>query len=208
MKRLLVPVLLAIAYFGASAKSGDAVDKLLTQTLSAAAALLRQLGERSAGQSAKAPEGQLVEAGFFPEQGGEALLLKAINASRRSIDLAAYSLASARVAKALLDAKRRGVDVRIVVDEKGVKSGIAALNLVANAGIPTRTISRSVMRDDSYMVIDGRTVQTGSFDYSGAAARAGSANVIVIWNNPDLASAYLRHWRERFDVGSPYRSAY
>ena len=114
------------------------------------------------------------------------------------------------VAKGLLNASKRGVDVRVVVDENGNKSkaSLAALNLLANAGIPTRTISRYAIHHDKYMVVDKITVQTGSFNYSKAAAKSNSENVVVIWNNPDLALTFLKHWQDRFDQGKVYKSAY
>jgi phosphatidylserine/phosphatidylglycerophosphate/cardiolipin synthase-like enzyme len=124
--------------------------------------------------------------------------------------MAAYSFTSPVVAKALLNAKKRGVDVRIVVDENGNKSkaSLAALNLMVNASIPTRTISRYAIHHDKYMVIDKRTVQTGSFNYSKAASTSNSENVLVVWNNPDLALSYLKHWQDRFDQGKPYKAPY
>jgi len=103
----------------------------------------------------------------------------------------------------LLAAKKRGVDVRIVVDEKGNKSkaSLAALNLVVNAGIPTRTISTYAIHHDKYIVSDERHVQNGSFNYSQAAAKSNSENVIVIWNNPELAASFLKHWESRYRQG-------
>jgi len=87
----------------------------------------------------------------------------------------------------LLGAKRRGVDVQIVIDAKGnrSKASKAAMNLVVNAGIPLRTISTCAIHHDKYIAFDGRSVETGSFNYSHGAAKKNSENVIVIWNNPD-----------------------
>lgn len=109
----------------------------------------------------------------------------------------------------MLDARKRGVDIAIVVHDKGnhSKSSVAALNLVANAGIPMRTISTYAIHHDKYIVSDGDTVQTGSFNYSQAAAKSNSENVLVIWHNPELAASYLRHWEDRFRQGIDYRSS-
>lgn len=158
----------------------------------------------------RAPAAGLIESAFSPDAGSEDLVVKVINASQKSIRLAAYSFTSPKVVRALMDAKRRGVDVRIVVDEKGnkSKSSLAALNLVVNAGIPTRTISTYAIHHDKYIVSDGRHVQNGSFNYSQAAAKSNSENVIVIWNNSELAASYLQHWESRFGQGVEYRSAY
>src|SRR6218665_3041401 len=51
------------------------------------------------------------EVGFSPDVSGEALVLRSISSARQSIRLAAYSFTAAPVARALVDAKKRGVDV-------------------------------------------------------------------------------------------------
>ena len=209
MKKILLTLILAMAYFGVSAKSGDAVEMLVDQVLEKTGDLLRGAGVRSGGV-AQVPGTQLIEVAFSPNEGSEDLVVKVIQSARSSIGVAAYSFTSPVVAKALLNAKKRGVDVRVVVDEDGNKSkaSIAALNLLVAAGIPTRTISRYAIHHDKYLVVDKATVQTGSFNYSKAAAKSNSENVVVIWNNPDLALSYLKHWQDRFDQGRNYKSAY
>ena len=208
MKTILLPLILAIAYFGASAKSGDTVERLVDQVLDRTGELWR--GASGKAGSAGAPSGQLIDVAFSPDGGSEQLVVRAIASARSNIGVAAYSFTSPVVAKALLNAKKRGVDVRVVVDENGnrSKASLAALNLLANAGIPTRTISRYAIHHDKYMVVDKMTVQTGSFNYSKAAAKSNSENVVVIWNNPDLALTYLKHWQDRFDQGRPYQPTY
>lgn len=158
----------------------------------------------------EAPATQSVESAFSPDGGAEALVLKAIGAARTSIRVAAYSFTSPPVTRALLAAKRRGVNVAVVVDDKGnrAKSSKQALNLLVNAGIPTRTIDAYAIHHDKYLVIDAEHVETGSFNYSASAASRNSENVVVVWNNPQLASRYLAHWQSRFDQGTPYRSSY
>jgi phosphatidylserine/phosphatidylglycerophosphate/cardiolipin synthase-like enzyme len=208
MKTILLPLILAVAYFGASAKSGDTVDKLVDQVLDRTGELFRGAGARPNG--AAVPAGQIIDVAFSPDGGSEELVVKAITSARSSIAVAAYSFTSPVVAKALLTAKKRGVDVRVVVDENGnrSKASLAALNLLAAAGVPTRTISRYAIHHDKYTVIDKTTVQTGSFNYSKAAAKSNSENVVVIWNNPDVALTYLKHWQDRFDQGKPYKQPY
>lgn len=161
-------------------------------------------------RSAKAPSAGEIETAFSPDAGSEELVLKVINSSEHSIRLAAYSFTSPPVVKALLAAKRRGVDVRVVVDEKGNKgkSSIAALNLLVNAGIPTRTIAVYAIHHDKYIVADERHVQNGSFNYSQAAAKSNSENVLVVWNNPELAASFLKHWENRWEKGEDFKSTY
>jgi phosphatidylserine/phosphatidylglycerophosphate/cardiolipin synthase-like enzyme len=144
--------------------------------------LIEELSHAIQARTTKAPASSLIESAFSPNGGSEQLVLKVINTSERSIRLAAYSFTSPSVVKALLTAKKRGVDVRVVVDEKGNKgkSNIAALNLLVNADIPTRTIATYAIHPDKYLVSDERHLQNGSFNYSQAAAKSNSENVLVV----------------------------
>ena len=51
------------------------------------------------------------------------------------------------------------------------------------------------MHQDKYLVVDGRTTETGSFNYSQAVARSNSEKVMVVWDDSAVAAAaaaYLR----------------
>lgn len=111
--------------------------------------------------------------------------------------MAGYSFTSPNVVRSLLAAKTRGVDAGVLVDERGNhgNASVAALNLLVNAGIPTRTIATYAIHYDKYIVVDGLHTETGSFNYSKAAAHSNSENVIVVWNDGAIASRYLAHWQ-------------
>jgi phosphatidylserine/phosphatidylglycerophosphate/cardiolipin synthase-like enzyme len=160
--------------------------------------------------TAKAPITAQIEVGFSPDEGAENLVLKAIVAARSEIRVLSYSFTSAQITHALLAAKHRGVDVAMIVDYKNNlsedRSGKAkhALNALAHAGVRIRTISNYPIHHDKALIVDGQHVETGSFNFSDAAAHRNSENVIVLWNHPVLAQIYLRHWENRFSRGRDY----
>lgn len=161
-----------------------------------------------------APSAAQIETAFSPDGGSEALVIKVIQSARQTIRLSAYSFTSSVVVRALIDAKRRGVEIAVVVDHKNNisddRSGKAraALNLLVNADIATRTISRYPIHHDKFIIADGLHVETGSYNYSEAAARRNSENVLVVWNNPQVAASYLKHWQSRYEQGTDYTSSY
>lgn len=150
-----------------------------------------------------------IDIGFSPEGSALTLVLKTIDDSQRSLRLIGYVFTSPDVVKSLIDAKKRGVDVRVIVDEKANRNNTsqAALNLLVNAGIPTRIISAYKITHDKIIVTDERTTETGSFNYTRAAG-SNSENVIVIRNNPEVAKTYLSHWQSRWEKGQDWTSTY
>lgn len=148
--------------------------------------------------------------GFSPEGSAQQLVINTLSEARQSIALMGYSFTSPTVVNALIAAKRRGVDVRVVLDSKGNqgKSSLAAMNLLVNAGIEVRTVDAYKILHDKVAIIDGVTTQTGSFNYSQAAARSNSENVVVMRNMPEVAQVYLQHWKTRWAQGQAWQSTY
>ena len=151
-----------------------------------------------------------IEVAFSPEAGAEALVLKVISSARQSIQLAGYSFTSPAVVRGLIDAKRRGVNVKVLLDDKGNRgqASVAAMNLIVGAGIPLRIVSVYAIHHDKYIVVDGKHTETGSFNFSQAAAKSNSENVLVIWDNPTVAERYLSQWESRWRQGIEVDSKY
>ena len=144
-----------------------------------------------------------IEVAFSPEAGAEALVVKVIGSARQSIRLVGYSFTSPAVVRSLMDAKQRGVDVKIILDDKGNRgqASVAAMNLIVGAGIPLRVVSAYTIHHDKYVVVDDKHTETGSFNFSQATAKSNSENVLVVWDNPIIARRYLAHWESRWRQG-------
>ena len=152
-----------------------------------------------------------VESAFSPDGGAEALVLRTIGSARSSIRMAAFSFTSSKIVKSLVAAKRRGVDIQIVVDDgKGCADNAtrSAMNLLVNAGIPLRTVGVYKLHHDKYIIVDRKHVETGSFNYTRAAAEGNSENVIVVWNDEENAARYLKHWQSRWNQGRTWYCPY
>ena len=165
-------------------------------------------------QSIQVPAAGSIEVAFSPSEGSEALVIKVADSAKSELRILAYSFTSVPLVSALLRAKRRGVDVRLVADEKNNvqddRSGKAraALSALVNAGVSVRTINVYPIHHDKVIVADRETVELGSFNYSDAAARRNSENVLVNWRNPKLAEVYIAHFERNFRQASAYQLQY
>lgn len=160
------------------------------------------------------PAAGSIEVGFSPKGGAEALVLRVIDSAKTDIKALSYSFTSPRVVAALLRAAKRGVDVSLVADYKNnitddrSGKGRAALSALAEAGCDVRVISAYPIHHDKVLIVDRQTVELGSFNYSDAAARVNSENVLVNWNNQALAKAYLAHFERNWRQSEPFRARY
>lgn len=160
------------------------------------------------------PAAGTLEVAFSPNEGSEALVRKVIDSATAEIKVLAYSFTSAPVVEALLRAKKRGVAVSLVVDEKNNVSqdhsgkARAALSALSNAGADVRTLAVYPIHHDKVIVVDQKTVEMGSYNYSAAAASRNSENVLVNWGNPKLAEVYLSHFNRNWRQAVPYQARY
>ncbi len=171
-------------------------------------------GSEAAGSSIAVPATGSIEVAFSPNEGSVELVCKAIDSATKEIRGLAYSFTSAEVVSHLIAARHRGVDVKIVVDYKENiaedRSGKAraALSALVNAGADMRTISVYPIHHDKVLIVDEKTVEFGSFNYSEAAAHKNSENVFVNWDNPTLAAVYLRHFARNYQQSQPFAAGY
>jgi len=147
-----------------------------------------------------------VEAAFSPQAGALELILRSIHEAKTSIHIAAYSFTSKPIATALRDAHHRGVKVKLVADVKANRK-YSAIQFLANAGVPVRTNDKFAILHDKYMVIDESIVQTGSFNYTAAAATRNAENVIVIRDSA-IAHQYLSDWQGLWKSGVDTQARY
>ena len=146
-------------------------------------------------------------AAFTPGQ-ALPLVLDTIRGARSTLLVAAYTFTSRPVATALRDAQRRGVKVFVVVDAGEAAKAYSAARFLANERVPVRTHGRHALQHNKFIVADGTTVQTGSFNYTSSAAQRNAENVLVVRNAPALASQYAAEWRRLWDEGTELPPAY
>jgi phosphatidylserine/phosphatidylglycerophosphate/cardiolipin synthase-like enzyme len=160
------------------------------------------------------PAAGTLEVAFSPNEGSERLVVKVIDSARKELRLLAYSFTSPEVTEALLRARHRGVDVKIVADQKENTSedrsgkARAALSALVAAGVDVRIIAVYPIHHDKVIVADRTTVELGSFNYSTAAAQRNSENVLVNWGNPRLAQTYLGHFARNYAQAKVFSTAY
>jgi len=109
-------------------------------------------------------------------------LLRAINLTKASIDLAIFDFTSGELAGALLAAKERGVAIRIVADARQAQGKHSEIPWLLEKGIKARLArgnGRGIMHH-KFAIFDGRLLVTGSYNWTDSAERFNRENVIIL----------------------------
>jgi len=143
---------------------------------------------------APVPAGASFDLGFSPGGSSLAVVLKAVESAKVSILVAAYEFTSREIADALVAAADKGVKVQVVADFKASHDRASVLDRLRRANIPVRLDRRYAIHHHKFMVVDGETLETGSFNYTEAAVKHNAENALVLWHVAPLAQAYTKEW--------------
>ncbi len=117
-----------------------------------------------------------------------------IDGAKKSVRVQAYSFTSAPIAKALVDAARRGVHVEVILDRSNRTGRYSGLTFLTHANVPTSVDCKHAIAHNKIIIIDDAIVLTGSFNFTKAAQEHNAENLLVL-RDPVLAEKYVGNWR-------------
>jgi phosphatidylserine/phosphatidylglycerophosphate/cardiolipin synthase-like enzyme len=129
--------------------------------------------------------------------------VQALGNAKRTILVQAYSFTSAPIAKALLDAHKRGVQVQVILDKSQRTEKYSSADFLANQGVSTMIDANHAIAHNKVIVIDGELVITGSFNFTKAAQEKNAENLLII-RDPVLAAQYAQNWGTHQQHSQPY----
>ncbi len=140
---------------------------------------------------------------FTPTQNCTNLIVNAINQAKSQILVQAYSFTSVPIARAIINAHRKGVEVKVILDKSQYRPhGFSAAKLLTDYQIPTFIDYQFNIAHNKVIIIDNQTVVTGSFNFTRAAEERNLENVIIITDH-QIAKRYAANWHERFKQSKP-----
>src|SRR5262249_34657345 len=131
----------------------------------------------SVSQAEEQPYPATVSVYFSPGGGCTDAVVRALASARRDVPVQAYSFTSAPIAKALIEAQKRGVAVHVLLDKSNVTAQYSSATFLTHAAIPVAIDSHHAIAHNKVMIIDDTTVVTGSFNFTKAAEQANAENL-------------------------------
>ncbi len=153
-----------------------------------------------------------IEPIFTPNGDAEGAIVGALGQARRSVRVQAYLLTSRPVAYALINARRRGIEVQVLADHDMFVKGQYSLipQIVANA-IPVWLEVDYAIAHNKIIIIDAEepksataAVITGSFNFTRSAQQRNAENLLILRGNPALLRSYLDNWQRHQAQAIPY----
>ena len=147
---------------------------------------------------------------FSPYDNAAKYLVDLINNAKTYVYVPTFLVTHADITAALVKAKMRGVDVKIIIDANNTSSRHTKHNTLRNKGVPLKTEvfagklhSKSLIIDDKYTVI-------GSMNFSNSGNNTNDENLIIV-ENEQIAKTYktffLYLWNKIPDKWLKYSAA-
>lgn len=135
---------------------------------------------------------------FTPGDDCTHAITKTINQAKQSILIQAYTFTSYPIENALIKAKNNGVNVKIIMDKNQYSQFPKPILYLAKKKIPV-WIDYSIngLAHNKIIIIDNKTVITGSFNFTKAAQNDNAENILII-TDEKLAEKYAKNWQRRF----------
>ncbi len=145
---------------------------------------------------------------FSPRGGAEKLILEEIFKAQKQILVAVFSFTNMKIAKALVEARNKGVKVYVITDEGQAESryGRRVIEFLASHGVKVK-IKRGTgggLMHHKYAVIDGKVVLTGSYNWTYSAEKRNDENLVAIEGSRNLAKAYFENFKALWQNARPF----
>ena len=136
---------------------------------------------------------------FSPEGHCDKKLLRFVQTAEKSIDLAIYDLNLKELTHELIQ-KSAKITVRVLVDRRQTKSKGSTVKDLRAAGIPVRYGRQKGIMHNKFILIDGRMMEVGSFNYTLGASHRNQENQLYLVS-PPILKKYAAHFEQMWQDG-------
>ena len=133
-------------------------------------------------------------------------LIELIGNASEYIDVSVYSINNKRLIDALIAAHRRGVRLRVLTDRLQAAGGSSRIWELIEAGIPLRVHSHKRIMHTKVGIYDGRSVSSGSLNWTEPAVHKNEEVCDIFINDPDYAAQHQKLFDRRWEANSQEKS--
>jgi phosphatidylserine/phosphatidylglycerophosphate/cardiolipin synthase-like enzyme len=131
---------------------------------------------------------------FSPKGGCTEVIVRELSAARREVLVQAYSFSCPAIAEALIAARQRGVAVHVLLDRANETETYSELGPLEHHGLEVLIDAKHAIAHNKVIIIDRRTLLTGSFNFTRQAELENAENLLVVKGCPGIVSAYVHNF--------------
>jgi phosphatidylserine/phosphatidylglycerophosphate/cardiolipin synthase-like enzyme len=127
---------------------------------------------------------------FSPKGGCTEALIAELHKARHEILVQAYSFTSDKLTYALVEAKKRGVKVDVLLDRSNEVEKYSDMHILLEQGLGPLIDADHPIAHNKIMIIDQKILATGSFNFTNQAEGENAENLLILKGVPDLVKQY------------------
>ncbi len=140
---------------------------------------------------------------FSPKGGISKELSRLIQAAKGEISVAAYAFSSKYLGNALVGALKRGVKIRLILDEDNAKKSYTIDEWLIENGIDIRFIKvKNGCMHHKFMIIDNTSLMTGSYNFTNDSEFR-NYDAAIFTNDSSLLQSFAAEFEHLWSLASP-----
>lgn len=140
----------------------------------------------------------MIENYFSPTGGAQQAIINRIQAAKKNIRITAFSFTDDPMAQLLIAKDNQGVNVQAVFETRNNTGLGAEYSKLKSAGIDILEDGNCYILHSKLMIIDDKTVITGSYNFTDAANKTNDENLLII-DDPVLAGSYIEEFNRIYN---------
>ena len=152
---------------------------------------------------------ETIEVYFSPQGRCEKAIIQEIENARDSIHIAMFHFTNGRIARALAKAPKKGIDVKVILDKEKASDSYSKSKFLSNKGLyilfkegiqRRGRDNKTGLMHNKFVIIDGKIVITGSYNWTASAELWNYENLLIIWSTKVaklFEKEFMRLWTRK-----------
>lgn len=140
---------------------------------------------------------------FSPGESCRQAIIHQINQTEKLLKICVFTISDDHISEAMLNAHRRGVDIRILTDNDKAFDLGSDINKFFKEGLVVKIDNTTNHMHHKFMVSDDQVLLTGSYNWTNSAARYNQENIIVT-TEAGLVRCFLNEFEKLWNGMSLY----
>jgi cardiolipin hydrolase len=138
---------------------------------------------------------QQIKIAFSPGVECRNLIIELIESATQSLDICVFTISDDQISRAILRAMNKGTQIRIITDNDKAADQGSDIQTLYDEGIEVKTDQSEFHMHHKFLIADGETVLTGSYNWTRNAAEYNEENIICI-----TSTEVAVRFQKEFDV--------